>query len=158
MMRLFALEFRRNPIKKSTIFLVKLITAAAVSIVAMLLCNTFVFVFFYNVETVFSMVTGDTISIGVFYDTAKLSILFSVIGAEIGLISMRAGFIKKSTHITLITAFSCSVLLSNLLSVSLLADFNAAIAGFTIFAAALSVVAAALSIGLAHKVNLMEGE
>lgn len=146
------------PIKKSTIFLAKVVTATVVSILAMLLCNAFVFVIFYNVETLFTMVTGDIISIGVFYDTAKLSILFSVIGAAIGLISMRVGFIKKSSHITLITAFACSVLLSNLLGVSLLADLGAAILGFTILAVVLSVVAVALSIGLAHRVNLMEGE
>lgn len=146
------------PIKKSYIFLVKVIAATIVSMLAMLLCNLLVFAIFFNVETRFPMVTGDTLSLGVFYDIAKLSLLFSVIGAAIGLISMRVGFIKKSAHIALITSFACSVLLSNLLGVSLLADLDAALLGFTIFAAVLSAVAVVLTVGLTNRVNQMEGE
>lgn len=146
------------PIKKSTIFCAKVMAAITFSILAMLLCNIIVFAVFYSVETVFSMVSGDTLSSGVFYDTAKLSLLFSVISTAIGLISMRVGFIKKSSHITLVTSFACSALLSNLLGISLFADFNAAIFGFTIFAAVLCISAIALTVGLAFRVNQMEGE
>lgn len=146
------------PIKKSTIFLAKVIAAIAVSILAMLLCNALVFAIFYYIETMFPMVMGDMLSIGVFYDTVKLSLLFSVISTAIGLISMRIGFIKKSSHISLIVSFACSVLLSNLLGISLLADLDTAMIGFTIFAIILSVAAVVLTLGLKHRVNQMEGE
>ena len=146
------------PIKKSKLYFAKVMAASTVSILAMLLCNTLVFTVFYYMETLFPMVAGNALSAGVFYDTIKLSLLFSVIATAIGLISMRVGFIKKSSHIALITSFVCSVLLSNLLGVSLLADLNAAILGFTIFAVALSIVAIILTVGLAHRANQMEGE
>ena len=146
------------PIKNSTIFLVKAVTAVILSISAMLLCNLLVFTFFYYTETIFPMVKGDAISASLFYDTGKLSLLFSVIAAAIGLISMQIGFVKKSSHITLIVSFAFSVLLSNLLDVSLLADLNAAVAGFTAFAIVLSLAGAIFTLILIPKINQMEGE
>ena len=104
------------------------------------------------------MVKGDAISASLFYDTGKLSLLFSVIAAAIGLISMQIGFVKKSSHITLIVSFAFSVLLSNLLDVSLLADLNAAVAGFTAFAIVLSLAGAIFTLILIPKINQMEGE
>lgn len=146
------------PIKKSTIFLAKVITATAISILAMLLCNTLVFAIFYYIETLFPVVMGDGLSIGVFEDTVKLSLLFSVISTAIGIISMWAGFIKRSSQITLITSFAFSVVLSNLLGFSLLADLSAAMSGFIIFALVLLVVAIILTAGLTRRVNQMEVE
>lgn len=146
------------PIKKSSIFLVKVIAATLISIVAMLLCNMLVFTVFFTLESQFSVVTSDTLSFGLFYDTAKLSLLFSVIGSAIGLLSMEVGFMKKSSHIALITAFTCAVLLSNLLSVSLLADPDTALLRFTILTIVLAAVAVVLTIGLSRRINLMEGE
>lgn len=146
------------PVKKSTVFLAKTAAAITVSILAMLFCNAIVFSVFYYMETKFPVVMGGTLSKGIFYDTVILSLLFSVISTAIGLISMRVGFIKKSSHITLIISFVCSALLSNLLGVSLLADLNAAMIGFTIFAVVLSISAIVLTVGLTHRINQMEGE
>lgn len=146
------------PIKKSTIFLIKVIASLVVSISAMLVCNLIVFSLFYYAETLAPVVMGDRITADLFFDTAKLSILLAVITAMISLIAMRIGFLKKSTHITLIVSFAGSVMLSNFLGASVLVDMNAAMIVFVILAVVLSITASILIGGILAQVNRMEGE
>ena len=146
------------PIQKGTLYFAKVAAAIIIILVSALISNTVVFSVFYLIELKYPLVVGDILTSSIVFTTFRTMFLFIILSMAIGLISLRIGFVKKSTHITLITSFILSIVISNLMGMSLLTGSSAANNVLIALATAAFVIASGLVISYAGTVAGMEGE
>lgn len=140
------------PVSRSKTFLAKVLLIAAFITGAMLLCTSVPIAVFAVTEH-FSPIVSDTMTVNTLaaaFQTAAVSLAAVNV---IGILSMWAGFLKKSVSVTLISSFVFSGLYGNL------AVNQAGAPGFTFLSAgiSLSAVLCALAV-LINKINHMEVE
>ncbi len=109
------------PIKRESIMLAKLTVVFMFTVLAMVASNILVFSIFTITEMVFPLV-DDTLTLATVIRISKLTLIFAIIAAQLGIVALGIGFIKKSVPTTIISALLLSSLFTNIMGNALTND------------------------------------
>lgn len=100
------------PVSRKKIFLSKIVLISTLTIVGLIVSNMSIFLFFALTESVFSIVK-DSFTFGVVIQLIFKTLSMAVLAAELGIVSMGIGFIKKSVPVTIVSAVILCSLITN---------------------------------------------
>lgn len=138
------------PVKRSKIFLAKVLIIFLYTTVSMLVVEFLVFGLFFFTEAVMPL-TRDVLTAEIISRTFGIVIIYTFCSGAIGVIAMRIGFIKKSVQTTIVSSIVISSVLCNILGIAMNVDYIVVIATVLCL-----IVTLFLTAELSQKVNTME--
>lgn len=144
------------PIKRSKILLAKLVVVFFFTMAAMTICNLLAFGIFSISESISPLVEG-ALSAHMLIRVFKITVIMAITAAELGIIAMGIGFIKKSVPTTIVSAVLLSSLFCNIMFNST-SNINKSDIASIIFMGITIIVGAIVVVMLMKKINHMEVE
>ncbi|MBC2398808.1 ABC transporter permease [Clostridium tetanomorphum] len=103
------------PVSPKKIMFTKLLIVSLFTFLAYILSSILVYTIFFMGER-FIHIIPDTLTISKLIIIVKTTVIMSLFSLGIGIIAMRIGFSKKSVPVTIVSAFTLSVIPSNIIS------------------------------------------
>ncbi|MEJ8555095.1 hypothetical protein [Tepidibacter sp. Z1-5] len=103
------------PVSPQRIMIVKLLVVSLFTFLAYILSSILVYTIFFIGER-FIHIIPDTLTVAKLIIIVKTTLIMSLFSSGIGIIAMRIGFSKKSVPVTIVSAFTLSVIPSNIIS------------------------------------------
>ncbi|WP_312637300.1 ABC transporter permease [Oscillibacter sp.] len=144
------------PVKRAKILFAKLAVIFLFTMLAMSICNLMAFGIFGVSESIYPFVVG-TLSAQTMLRAAKVTGIMAITAAEIGIMAMGIGFIKKSVPTTIVSAVLLSSVFCNIMFNSTM-DINKSDIASIIFMCITVIAGSVVTIALMKKVNRMEVE
>lgn len=147
------------PVDRDKLLLAKIIVTSSFVMIAQLCCSALMFGVFFLSESLYPLVMDGVLSSGLIADAIKMTAVFSVTSAAIGMISVWFGFRRKSVVGTMIPAYILAAIFSNIVGPAMLIGKTLELSALHITMAGLTlIVAVILSSRIMHSVNRMEAE
>lgn len=127
------------PIRREKIALAKIVIVYLFIIVTMMISSIFVLSIFSLTELVFPIVEG-VLSFEIFWRSSTRMFILALLAAQIGVISVSIGFIKKSVPVTIVSALILISLFSNIMGIPLNENLLSVFAGFAAILCLFSIV------------------
>lgn len=103
------------PVSPKKIMFTKLLIVSLFTFLAYILSSILVYTIFFMGE-IFIHIIPDTLTISKLIIIVKTTVIMSLFSLGTGIIAMRIGFSKKSVPVTIVSAFTLSVIPSNIIS------------------------------------------
>ena len=144
------------PVKRDRIMLAKLVAVFLLVVIAMMLSSLLAFGVFGASETIAPLV-DESLSLHTLLRALKVAIIMAIIAAEIGIMAVGIGFIKKSVPTTILSAVALSSFFCNIMF-NMTSDANKSDAAAIIFVLVTTLAGVIVSAILMKTVNTMEVE